>query len=117
MTTDVLSDTDVSLKVVSNASGRMRVCVTGFNVDAVRAVAIEETVSQVTGVHAVHAYPRTASVVIWYSPELGAPPPCCRRSPKRSTSRQNWCPPVPRTQRVCAAWAWCGKSPAGSAAC
>ncbi|CLL92247.1 metal cation transporter P-type ATPase CtpV [Mycobacterium tuberculosis] len=49
MTTDVLSDTDVSLKVVSNASGRMRVCVTGFNVDAVRAVAIEETVSQVTG--------------------------------------------------------------------
>lgn len=48
MTTDVLSDTDVSLKVVSNASGRMRVCVTGFNVDAVRAVAIEETVSQVT---------------------------------------------------------------------
>lgn len=37
---------------------------TGFNVDAVRAVAIEETVSQVTGVHAVHAYPRTASVVI-----------------------------------------------------
>lgn len=71
MTTDVLSDTDVSLKVVSNASGRMRVCVTGFNVDAVRAVAIEETVSQVTGVHAVHAYPRTASVVIWYSPELG----------------------------------------------
>lgn len=50
MTTDVLSDTDVSLKVVSNASGRMRVCVTGFNVDAVRAVAIEETVSQVTGV-------------------------------------------------------------------
>lgn len=55
MTTDVLSDTDVSLKVVSNASGRMRVCVTGFNVDAVRAVAIEETVSQVTGVHAVHA--------------------------------------------------------------
>ncbi|CKO70082.1 metal cation transporter P-type ATPase CtpV [Mycobacterium tuberculosis] len=71
MTTDVLSDTDVSLKVVSNASGRMRVCVTGFNVDEVRAVAIEETVSQVTGVHAVHAYPRTASVVIWYSPELG----------------------------------------------
>ncbi|WP_085981737.1 copper-translocating P-type ATPase [Mycobacterium parascrofulaceum] len=45
----------------------MRVHVTGFGVDAVRAVAIEETVSQVTGVEAVQAYPRTASVVIWYS--------------------------------------------------
>ncbi|MBS4727915.1 copper-translocating P-type ATPase [Mycobacterium sp. SM1] len=47
----------------------MRVHVSGFDVDAVRAVAIEETVSQVTGVQAVHAYPRTASVVIWYSPQ------------------------------------------------
>ncbi|MGB6207995.1 HAD-IC family P-type ATPase, partial [Mycobacterium sp.] len=47
----------------------MRVHVTGFGVDAVRAVAIEETVAKVSGVQAVHAYPRTASVVIWYSPE------------------------------------------------
>jgi cation-transporting ATPase V len=46
----------------------MRVRVTGFGVDAVRAVAIEDTVAKVTGVHAVQAYPRTASVVIWYSP-------------------------------------------------
>lgn len=117
MTTDVLSDTDVSLKVVSNASGRMRVCVTGFNVDAVRAVAIEETVSQVTGVHAVHAYPRTASVVIWYSPELGDTAAVLSAITKAQHVPADWCPPVPRTQRVCAAWAWCGKSPAGSAAC
>ncbi|MCV7124683.1 copper-translocating P-type ATPase [Mycobacterium lacus] len=47
----------------------MRVRVNGFRVDAVRAVAIEETVSQVAGVQGVQAYPRTASVVIWYSPE------------------------------------------------
>ncbi|MEB3033391.1 copper-translocating P-type ATPase [[Mycobacterium] nativiensis] len=47
----------------------MRVHVTGFGVDAVRAVAIEDTVAKVTGVQAVQAYPRTASVVIWYSPE------------------------------------------------
>ncbi|WP_082108086.1 heavy metal translocating P-type ATPase [Mycolicibacter heraklionensis] len=33
------------------------------------AVAIEDAVSQVPGVRAVHAYPRTASVVIWYSAE------------------------------------------------
>ncbi|MCA2306046.1 copper-translocating P-type ATPase [Mycobacterium intracellulare] len=47
----------------------MRVHVTGFGVDAVRAVAIEEKVSEVTGVQAVQAYPRTASVVIWYMPQ------------------------------------------------
>ncbi|MGH3562493.1 MAG: HAD-IC family P-type ATPase, partial [Mycobacterium sp.] len=47
----------------------MRVHVTGFRVDAVRAVAIEETVGKVPGVQAVTAYPRTASVVIWYLPE------------------------------------------------
>ncbi len=69
MTADVLPGADIGLKVVSDASGRMRVHVTGFGVDAVRAVAIEETISQVTGVQAVAAYPRTASVVIWYSPQ------------------------------------------------
>ncbi|ASQ86790.1 MULTISPECIES: copper-translocating P-type ATPase [Mycobacterium] len=47
----------------------MRVRVTGFGVDAIRAVAIEEMVSQVTGVQAVQAYPRTASVVVWYMPQ------------------------------------------------
>ncbi|WP_139809743.1 copper-translocating P-type ATPase [Mycobacterium avium] len=47
----------------------MRVRASGFDFDAVRAVAIEETVAEVAGVHAVYAYPRTASVVIWYSPE------------------------------------------------
>ncbi|WP_117423691.1 copper-translocating P-type ATPase [Mycobacterium marinum] len=47
----------------------MRVRVSGFEVDAVRAVAIEETVTKVAGVRAVHAYPRSASVVIWYAPE------------------------------------------------
>ena len=31
-----------------------------------RAVAIEESVARVTGVRAVHAYPRTASVVVWF---------------------------------------------------
>ncbi|MGD1349325.1 copper-translocating P-type ATPase [Mycobacterium seoulense] len=47
----------------------MRVHVNGFDVDPVRAVAIEETVAKVAGVQAVQAYPRTASVVIWYSPQ------------------------------------------------
>ncbi len=69
MTTDVLPDAVVTLKVVSDASGRMRVHIMGFGVDEVRAVAIEDTVAKVPGVHAVQAYPRTASVVIRYSPE------------------------------------------------
>ncbi|SOJ54621.1 putative copper-exporting P-type ATPase V [Mycobacterium simulans] len=68
MTTDTLKDSDVTLNVVSNAAGRMRVHATGFRFDAVRAVAIEDTVAKVTGVCAVYAYPRTASVVILYSP-------------------------------------------------
>lgn len=62
------ADAGVKLTVVSAAAGRMRVHATGFRFDAVRAVAIEETVAKVSGVRAVHAYPRTASVVIWYSP-------------------------------------------------
>lgn len=67
MTTGVLCD--VAPTVVSDASGRMRVRVNGFEVDTIRAVAIEEAVAAVPGVQAVQAYPRTASVVIWYSPE------------------------------------------------
>ncbi|KPN46029.1 cadmium-transporting ATPase, partial [Mycobacterium intracellulare subsp. chimaera] len=45
----------------------MRVHATGFQFDAIRAVAIEDTVAKVTGVQALQAYPRTASVVIWYA--------------------------------------------------
>ncbi|KAA1250904.1 copper-translocating P-type ATPase [Mycobacterium simiae] len=47
----------------------MRVHANGFHFDEVRAVAIEDTVAKVAGVRAVHAYPRTASVVVWYSPD------------------------------------------------
>lgn len=68
LTTDTQPDSGVKLTVVSAGAGRMRVHVSGFRVDAVRAVAIEDTVGKVTGVHSVQAYPRTASVVIWYSP-------------------------------------------------
>ncbi|WP_458317494.1 heavy metal translocating P-type ATPase [Mycolicibacterium brisbanense] len=59
----------VSLTVVSDAAGRIRVHAPWLRADAVRAVAIEDAVDQVPGVRAVHAYPRTASVVVWYSPK------------------------------------------------
>ena len=67
--TETLAHADVALKVVSNAAGRMRVHATGFRFDEVRAVAIEDSVAKVTGVCAVYAYPRTASVVVFFSPE------------------------------------------------
>jgi manganese/zinc-transporting P-type ATPase C len=54
--------------VVSDAAGRMRLQANWFRSNAVLAVAIEDEVDKVAGVRAVHAYPRTASVVIWYSP-------------------------------------------------
>lgn len=67
LATDTAPDAGVHLTVVSAGAGRMRVHATGFRFDAVRAVAIEETVGKVAGVRGVQAYPRTASVVIWYS--------------------------------------------------
>lgn len=54
--------------VVSDAAGRMRVHVGWVRGDSRRAVAVEEAVAKQNGVRVVHAYPRTGSVVVWYSP-------------------------------------------------
>lgn len=56
------------MQVVSDAAGRMRVSVDWVRGDSRRAVAVEEAVAQQAGVRVVHAYPRTGSVVVWYSP-------------------------------------------------
>lgn len=77
MSTDVLvvaadapaTDCASELTVISVAAGRIRVHVPWLRGDAVRAVAVEDTVDKITGVRTVHAYPRTASVVIWYAPK------------------------------------------------
>src|ERR1700733_7966058 len=58
------------LLVVSDAAGRMRVKVPWVRADSRRAVAVEEAVDRQHGVRAVHAYPHTGSVVVWYSPKL-----------------------------------------------
>ncbi|WP_435084495.1 heavy metal translocating P-type ATPase [Gordonia hongkongensis] len=64
-----LQPTDIVVR--SSAAGRVRMTVPWLRVtDRAmadrRAVAIEESVARVTGVRAVHAYPRTASVVVWF---------------------------------------------------
>ncbi|WP_407558080.1 manganese-exporting P-type ATPase CtpC [Mycobacterium paraintracellulare] len=59
---------DPVLQVISDAAGRMRVAVSWVRADSRRAVAVEEAVAKCEGVRVVHAYPRTGSVVVWYSP-------------------------------------------------
>jgi cation-transporting P-type ATPase C len=54
--------------VISAAAGRVRLQAQDFRNEIPRAVLIEDTVLRVPGVRAVHAYPRTGAVVIWYSP-------------------------------------------------
>jgi manganese/zinc-transporting P-type ATPase C len=57
------------VRVVSDAAGRMRVHVPWVRSNSRRAVAVEEAVDKQNGVRAVHAYPHTGSVVVWYSPK------------------------------------------------
>ncbi|WP_173008553.1 cation-translocating P-type ATPase [Mycolicibacterium sp. P1-18] len=49
----------------------MRVHAPWFRSSVALAVALEDLVEKVPGVRAVHAHPRTASVVVWYSPKRG----------------------------------------------
>lgn len=56
---------------VSCAAGRLRTTAPGLRGDPTRAVAIEDAVEALPGVRAVHAYPRTGSVVVWYSRARG----------------------------------------------
>lgn len=65
---DIAIAEEPSLTILSDAAGRMRVAVDWVRSDPRRAVAVEEAIAQQTGVRAVHAYPRTGSVVVWYSP-------------------------------------------------
>ncbi|OBF58212.1 copper-translocating P-type ATPase [Mycobacterium sp. 852002-53434_SCH5985345] len=65
---DPVQPKDPALQIVSDAAGRMRVSVDWLRCDSRRAVAIEEAVANEDGVRVVHAYPRTGSVVVWYSP-------------------------------------------------
>ncbi|WAM19434.1 heavy metal translocating P-type ATPase [Rhodococcus sp. JS3073] len=67
--TGTLTDADVpeGVRVVAHAAGRLRIQVDWLKSSPGRAVAVEDAVTMISGVRAVHAYPRTASVVVWYS--------------------------------------------------
>ncbi|MEM6108960.1 manganese-exporting P-type ATPase CtpC [Mycobacterium sp. 050272] len=65
---DIATPKDPCIEILSDAAGRMRVRVDWVRSSSRRAVAVEEAVARQTGVRAVHAYPRTGSVVVWYSP-------------------------------------------------
>lgn len=52
--------------VRSDAAGRLRLTVQWLRGQTRRAVAVEEAVGSVRGVRAVHAHPRTGSVVVWF---------------------------------------------------
>jgi manganese/zinc-transporting P-type ATPase C len=75
------TNTNTDLLVVSDAAGRMRVLAPWIRSDPRRAVAVEEAVDHQNGVRVVHAYPRTGSVVVWYSPKR------CDRSAVLATIR------------------------------
>ncbi|MCA2247881.1 manganese-exporting P-type ATPase CtpC [Mycobacterium intracellulare] len=60
---------DAAIIVLADAAGRMRLHVPWVRSDSRRAVAVEDEVDKQTGVRAVHAYPHTGSIVVWYSPK------------------------------------------------
>jgi cation-transporting P-type ATPase C len=53
---------------VAHAAGRARYAATWLRSSPGRAVAVEDAVAALDGVRAVHAYPRTGSVVVWFRP-------------------------------------------------
>ncbi|RRQ27310.1 cation-translocating P-type ATPase [Rhodococcus sp. Eu-32] len=70
VSTSVVPQHDVlpeGFEILSDAAGRIRLRVDWLKSSPGRAVAIEDHVDKVHGVRAVHVYPRTASVVVWYS--------------------------------------------------
>ncbi|NMI01230.1 heavy metal translocating P-type ATPase [Pseudonocardia acidicola] len=59
----------MSIRVVSDAAGRVRFATPGLVGSPALAVAVEDAVDPVTGVRQVHAYPRTGNVVVWFDPD------------------------------------------------
>ncbi|WP_042573659.1 heavy metal translocating P-type ATPase [Rhodococcus sp. MEB064] len=63
----MLAPTETRPTLLSVGAGRIRLRFDWIAGQDARAVAVEDLLDAVPGVRAVHAYPRTASVVVWYS--------------------------------------------------
>ncbi|AZI58973.1 cation-translocating P-type ATPase [Nakamurella antarctica] len=59
---------ETGITVLSDAAGRIRYFAPLLRGSVSRAVAVEDAIKDLHGVRAVHAYPRSASVVIWFDP-------------------------------------------------
>ncbi|WP_111765451.1 heavy metal translocating P-type ATPase [Nakamurella deserti] len=57
------------MRVVAHAGGRLRLTADWLRCATARAVVVEDLVATRPGVRAVHAYPRTGSVVVWFDPD------------------------------------------------
>ncbi len=79
----------MTLEVVSDAAGRMRVKVDWVRCDSRRAVAVEEAVAKQNGVRVVHAYPRTGPWSCGIHPDAPTARRCWRRSRAPRTSPPN----------------------------
>lgn len=61
-------DARVRRVALAAGAGRARYAVPGLRGSDARAVAVENAVDHVPGVRAVHAFPRTGAVVVWFRP-------------------------------------------------
>ncbi|MDT7654106.1 MAG: manganese-transporting P-type ATPase [Pseudonocardiales bacterium] len=62
----------VSLRIVSDAAGRVRFATPALGGSPALAVALEDAVDPVAGVRQVPVYPRSGNVVVWFDPALRA---------------------------------------------
>ncbi|ACV80150.1 heavy metal translocating P-type ATPase [Nakamurella multipartita DSM 44233] len=90
-------DAGTRMVTVADAAGRWRLRVPELARSAARAVAIEDAVDGVAGVLAVHAFPRTGSVVVWYRP-AALDHHRVRHAIDRALST-DWAAPAPRSPR------------------
>lgn len=67
VSTSTHPDSAVSLTIVAAAAGRIRLRFSGSRLDQARARRVQDIVGRLTGVRDVQMYPKTASMVIWYS--------------------------------------------------
>jgi hypothetical protein len=60
----------VSLRIVSDAAGRVRFATPALGGSPALAVALEDAVDPVAGVRQVPVYPPSGNVVVWFDPAL-----------------------------------------------